>query len=696
MSWNWLNMFETILSFTAFSALCSLAIYTVSRKRTISNAAVSFSFLVLASVEATDRLLLNASYDPIILQKAILLIESLLPAALIFLGLTYARQSSGKAVPHFWRALLGGAFIFPVIALVFPADKFFYAPDLQIEHMLFLGTIGYWFYMGIMIYCILSLVNLEATFSSTSGADRWRIKFEVIGMSGILSVLIFYYSQGLLYRTINMNLVPVRSGIFIIASVLIGYSKLFRGNNVKIEVSRFILFRSLTLVTIGFYLLLLGLIGEGMRYLGVSFSRDLSIFIAFASGIAILVAISSGRLRRKMTVLVNKHFYPHKYDYRTEWLRFTEQLALCRSILEVQEAILAACRQTFGLQSASLYLFDREKRRLSLAATHNLPGRTLELPVTTPLVSYLREKGRVFSSFDTEYVPTSEEAAFIEKSGAKQIVPLMENDDVEGFIVFGEQLIREKFNYEDYDLMKTFARQAILALMNMRLSEELAETREMAAVARISSFVVHDLKNLASNLSLLLNNSEEYIDEPEFQKDMIETIRNTLKKMQTLMQRLKRIPDKTELRTELADIDLLVRETVHEVRRSRPVAKILHQGCSVQAIVDVEEVKKVILNLVLNALDAVGEEGTVSIETGMNGKCLYMKVKDNGCGMTEEFMKADLFKPFRSTKKKGLGIGLYQCKQIIEGHRGKISAESTVGRGSIFTVYLTLPGHEEV
>lgn len=689
-------MFETILSFTAFSVLCGLSIYTALRKRTISNAAVSFSFLILASVEATDRLLLNASYDPIILQKSILFIESLLPVTLIFLGLTYARQSSGKAIPHFWRALLGGAFIFPIIALVFPADKFFYAPDLQTEHMLFLGTIGYWFYMGIMIYCILSLVNLEATFSSTSGADRWRIKFEVIGMSGILSVLIFYYSQGLLYRTINMNLVPVRSGIFIIASVLIGYSKLFRGNNVRIEVSRFILFRSLTLVTIGFYLLLLGLIGEGMRYLGVSFSRDLSIFIAFASGIAILVALSSGRLRRKMAVLVNKHFYPHKYDYRTEWLRFTEQLALCRSIIEVQEAILAACRQTFGLQSASLYLFDREKRRLSLAATHNLPGRTLEFPVTTPLISYFREKGRIFNSFDTEYVPTFEEAAFIEKSGAKQIVPLMENDDVQGFIVFGEQLIREKFTYEDYALMKTFARQAILALMNMRLSEELAETREMAAVARISSFVVHDLKNLASNLSLLLNNSEEYIDEPEFQKDMIETIRNTLKKMQTLMQRLKRIPDKTEMRTELADIDLLVRETVHEVRRSRPEAKILHQGSSVQAIVDVEEVKKVIVNLVLNALDAVGEKGTVSVETGMNGKGLYIKVKDNGCGMTEEFMNADLFKPFRSTKKKGLGIGLYHCKQIIEAHRGKIGAESTVGIGSIFTVYLTPPGHEEV
>jgi putative PEP-CTERM system histidine kinase len=688
-------MFDAILSFTASSVLLALSIYAIARKRTIATIAFSLSALLLASVEGADYLLLNASYDPIIIKRVVLSLQSLLPVVLLFYALTYARQWSGKAISSVWKAVLGAGFVFPVIVLTFPTVSFFYSPDLQADKMLFLGRIGYWFYLGIMIYCILSLVNLEATFASAVDNDRWKIKFESIGMIGVLAVLIFYYSQGLLYRTINMNLVPARSGILAIGALLVGYSKLFRGNNVRIEVSRLVLYRSLTLVAIGCYLLFLGLIGEGMRYLGVTVSRDLSIFIAFASGILLLIVIMSGQLRRKFKVLISKHFFPQKHDYRTEWLSFTERLALCRSRLETHDAILTTFRQTFGLQGASLYLFDRPKRIFSLEATQNLPGRTIELADTMPIISYFKEKDRVFSSFNNEYVPTHEEAEFIERSGARQIVPLVENNDIEGLIVLGAQLVKEKFTYEDYDLMKTFARQAVLSLMNMRLSEELAETREIAAVAKISSFVVHDLKNLASTLSLLLNNAEEYIGDPEFQKDMVETMRNTLGKMQVLMQRLRKIPEKTEMKRERTDIDLLVREIVEDVRRTKPKTEVLHRGCSVQATVDGEEMKKVVLNLLLNALDASRDGGTVSVTTGKNGKNLYVRVEDGGCGMTEEFMNNDLFKPFRSTKKRGLGIGLYQCKQIVEAHRGSIGVESAVGKGSIFTVSFPLADQRE-
>jgi putative PEP-CTERM system histidine kinase len=683
-------MFDTVLSFTALSVLFVLSVYSIARRRTIATVAFSLSALLLACLEGVDYLLLNTLYGPVGLQRLILFLQSLLPIVLLFYALTYARQWSGRAISPVWKAVLGAAFIFPVIVLVFPTGSFLYSPDLQADKMLFLGRIGYGFHLGIMFYCILSLVNLEATFSSALDHDRWKIKFESVGMIGILAVLIFYYSQGLLYRTINMNLVPVRSGIVTIGALLVGYSKLFRGNDVRIVVSRLVLYRSLTLVATGCYLLFLGLIGEGMRYLGVNVSRDLSIFVAFTSGILLLIVVMSGQLRRKFKVLISKHFFRHKHDYRTEWLRFTERLALCKSRVETHDAILTTFRQTFGLQGASLYLFDRSSKTFSLEATQNLPGRTLDLAGTLPIISYFTEKDRVFSSFNNEYVPTREEAEFIEKSGARQIVPLMENNDIEGLIVLGAQLVKERFTYEDYNLMKTFARQAVLSLLNMRLSEELAETREIAAVAKISSFVVHDLKNLVSTLSLLLSNAEQYMGDPGFQEDMIETMRNTLGKMQGLMQRLRGMPKKLEMKREQTDIAFLVREIVEDVRRTKPRTEILHRGCSVDAAVDVEEMKKVVLNLLLNALDASGDTGTVSVTTGRNGRSLYVKVEDGGCGMTQEFMNDDLFKPFRSTKKRGLGIGLYQCKQIVEAHHGSIGVESASGKGAIFTVSLPL------
>jgi len=324
----------------------------------------------------------------------------------------------------------------------------------------------------------------------------------------------------------------------------------------------------------------------------------------------------------------------------------------------------------------------------ALSASQALPGGPVDLSGASPLILYFKETGRVFNTFDQKYIPTEEEMLFLKSSGARQVVPLIEDNNIEGLVVLGDQLAREEFTYEDEDLMKTFARQATLSLMNMRLSEELAETREIAAVARISSFVIHDLKNYASNLGLLLDNAQEHIHNPDFQSDMIETIRNTLKKMETLMWKLKSIPGKPLLNTESADLHNLAQEVVAQFRRRVPAKEILCQGSSAPAVVDVEEIRKVLVNLIMNALDAIEDTGAVIVETGMNSKNIYVRVKDNGCGMSEDFMCSRLFKPFGTTKKKGLGIGLYQSKLIIESHAGRLAADSELGKGTVFTVYL--------
>jgi putative PEP-CTERM system histidine kinase len=285
-------------------------------------------------------------------------------------------------------------------------------------------------------------------------------------------------------------------------------------------------------------------------------------------------------------------------------------------------------------------------------------------------------------------MPTEDENAFVQKTGTRVLVPLMVKERVEGIVVLGEQLVREKFIYEDYDLMKTLARQAGLSIVNFRLLEELAEAREMAAIARVSSFVMHDLKNLTTNLSLLLDNAKDYMDDPEFRNDMIKTIRNTLIRMKDLIQKLKGVQEKQALNLKPTDLNTVILETVDEISKTRHGVNIVYQGVSAISSVDVEEIRKVILNLILNAIDAAGEKGLVRVEGGANGRSVYIRVSDDGCGMPAEFINNHLFKPFRTTKKSGLGIGLYQCKQIVEAHNGRIEVQSTADRGSVFTVYL--------
>ncbi len=689
-------MFEIIISLVSAGLLLILSIYTLLKQRNITGVMFSLSVILLAAIEIIDQASIHMEYDPIALKKIVLHLESFLPAILLFYSLTYARQISDKAISALWWGFLAVSVIFPLSTFFLSADSFFYSPDLQIEQMIFLGNAGYWFYMGLMVYCIMALMNVEATYSAASVSEKWRIKFEVIGFGSILAVLIFYFSQGLLYRSINMNLVPVKSGVFILAAVLIGYARIFRGDGVRIAVSQYILYRSLTLLTVGLYLLILGLIGEGLRYFGISFSRDLTIFTAFATGIGMIIVLLSGRARRKAVVFIRKHFFAQKHEYRDEWLKFTGRLSSCKTVGAVYNAILTTYRETFGLKGGSLYLIDKGTKAYKPVLSQNMPGGEHALTISAPMHSYLVNRERVLNTLDGEYRPEQEDAALIRESGAKLIVPLISNNELDGFLVLGEQLSPEKLIYEDYDLMKTLAQQATLAILNFRLLEELGETREIAAVAKISAFVIHDLKNLATSLSLVLENAKSHIGNAEFQNDMLETLGSTVDKMKGLMQRLKTVPEKKRLECEVTDLGIIAKSALQEVNGVRGDTNIVYRGSSVISRIDREEMKNVIVNMILNALDATKRKGAIEVETGMEKGVCYISVKDDGCGMEREFIENHLFKPFRTTKKKGLGIGLYQCRQIVTAHGGRIEVESSPGKGAVFTVYLPAEEKDEV
>lgn len=682
-------MLEITVSVIATVSLLGLAALIMLKGRSVSNISLAVAMTSLALIEASDRMALFIMYDPEVFKRIVIFLESFLPALIMFSAISYSRNDSVKSVSFPVKFILVISLLFPVSLLFYPLNDYFYSPDLQTERILFLGDVGYWFYMGLMIYCVISLVNLEATLSASSGDERWKMKYEVIGVIAMFSVLIFYYAQGLLYRIINMNLLPVRSGVFIIASILMGYSRLFRGGDVRIKVSRVVFYRSLALLAVGFYLLGLGLIGEGMRYFGVGFSRELTVFIAFTSGMAVLLVFFSEKLRRRVRVFISKHFYAHKYDYRQEWLKFTRKLSSCSTISDVYDVVLSTCRETFIIRDAALYLLDKNTDKYTLRTSHYMEETDVALDISSDMVNYFIKLGRVFNPLHREYMPTYKEGLFIKQTGASFIVPLIGNDRLDGLIVFGRRLISEDINYEDYDLMKTLARQAALSISNIMLSEELAEAREVAAMAKVSSFVVHDLKNLASSLSLVLDNADEFIGEPMFQKDMLDTLRSTVRKMKDLMQRLKAVPEKYRLELSPVDVHRIVDESIGEIITAiTGDIDVQYNGESLMVEADLEELKKVVINLLLNAFDATCDRGTVWVETGLNGKSAFIRVRDEGCGIPEVFINEHLFKPFRTTKEKGLGIGLYQCKQIVEAHGGRIDVRSELGKGSVFTVNL--------
>ena len=688
-------MLEMLPSLAAALFLLTVGVFQIIQKKSAPNIAFCATAFLLAAIEIADQALLRVPSGYIAVSWFRLFMESLLPFSFLFFSFVYARRAPLKSLSFKWKFLLVFSGVFPLSLLLFSLQDFFYVNDLLTRRILVLGTAGYWFYLGIMVYCIIAIVNLETVFSATAWSSRWKLKFEHIGITSILAVLIFYFSQGLLYRIINMNLIPLRSWIFIISSALIGYSRVKRGDT-EIAVSRYIAYRSFALLIIGAYLLILGLAGEGMKYFGIAFGKNFLLLITFVSGILVMSVFLSEKIRRQIKIFVNKHFYAHKYDYRDEWLKFTERLASCTSIYGVLQMLLTTYRESFGLRGILLYLASEEEHTLNFAAGQEMdcPVRTINL--SPQLRDYFVEKNRVLNPFDKESIPFREEVSFAVKAGARIAVPLVANGAVEGLVLFGEQIAPEEFTYEDYDLMKTLARQATLSIMNFRLSEELAGARELAAVSKISTFVIHDLKNHVYSLSLLLENAAAHMGNPEFQEDMLATIGNTVKKMNGLIQRLKAVPEKNMLNRRPADVSLLAKEVVEDLKKTKNGRYIMVRGTSAFHGIDTEEIKKVIANLLLNAFDATLEGGSISIETGTHDKTCYIRVSDEGCGIPEEFIRNHMFRPFKTTKAKGLGIGLYQCMQIVKAHDGHIDVQSEIGKGTVFTVVFPLPGNKRI
>jgi hypothetical protein len=261
-------------------------------------------------------------------------------------------------------------------------------------------------------------------------------------------------------------------------------------------------------------------------------------------------------------------------------------------------------------------------------------------------------------------------------------IPIFREGMLDGFVLLGPPINpREEYDEEDFELMDTMARHISSALLNMRLLDQLARSREMEIMGKVSAFVLHDLKNHVYTLSLMVDNAQKHIGNPEFQKDLVDSLGSTVGKMNILISQLKGLPDRHTLKRESVGLLSLARDAT----RPLPQERLEFYGPDVRVMVDSAEMGKVILNLCLNALEASTAGQSISVTVGEDPQP-FVKVSDRGVGIAEEFLAGGLFEPFKSTKAKGMGIGLYQCKQIVEAHGGRIEVRSALDEGSEFVV----------
>jgi putative PEP-CTERM system histidine kinase len=485
---------------------------------------------------------------------------------------------------------------------------------------------------------------------------------------------------------VDTYLQPVDAAGLIVGAVLIVVS-LARNRllNVDLYPSQSVLYGSLTVTVVGAYLLVVGVLAKAVSYFGGAQALPLATFVVFLALVGLAVALLSGTLRHWLRRFVSRHFQRPHHDYRREWMDFARRTTSVVDVRALCAAVTRMVSEALAVPSVTIWLLDPQGQGELGASTvfSEAEGRERLKEIGAVLLGAARDLA------GPGWVAKEEDAARpLREAGIEWAVPLSSGGELLGVLTLGPRLGEDPFDDEDLDLLKAIADQTAASLHNLRLSDRVLQAKEMEAFQTLSAFFIHDLKNLASKLSLTLQNLPEHYDHPDFRKDLLAVISRSVAKIDEMCTRLSPLSARLELGRAEADLNQVVSAALDGLADALKGRLVTDLRPLPPAELDAEQVHKVLVNLVLNANDSLREGGEIRVSTRERDGWLEVAVADDGCGMSPEFMARSLFKPFHTTKQQGLGIGLFHSKKIVEAHEGRIEVESGEGRGTTFRVML--------
>ena len=678
------------------AALMSCALGAVALARPPRNV-LRWSFALGMAGLATEALaafaLLRWSETPaehLFFLKATLMAGLLLLAPWGFFVATLARSRDARLSRRLWLGLgagsviaVGGAVTVALLPTFEVADfaGAFYAARIRWEGRIavliqLLATVGF-------------LVGCEAVLRTAKRETRQRIKFLVLGLGGVFLVRFYFLSQIVLFNVVMANYLVTGAATLLVGDIVVAAALMRDRLGVELTVSRQVLYRSVVAGTLGVYLLAIGVLSWLLNRLGIGEELFLGSMVVFVSAVALASVLLSEKVRWWFKGFVARHFYRTKYDYREQWVNFTKRLSSLVTLDELLPELLAAVLETVGATDGVLYLRDDGDNRYRAVCAVGVGCPRKPVPPDQSLVASLTTARKPL------LVDSSEVSAWMEPAFARvftegsAIVPLRWSEKLTGFLVIGPERTGVPYTMEDLEFMETVTEQAAGAIITVRLSERLVQSHEFESFHRFTSFVIHDLKNAISALAMLSDNALQNFADPEFQRDTIKTVSKTVDRMKALLARLSSAPQSDTLRLEPVDLAALALEVARPVVKNTRIS-LVKDLTPLPISADAEALLKVIQNLISNALQSIEGEGTVRVKTSERDGWAELSVSDTGCGMSEEFIRRSLFAPFRSTKKGGWGIGLYQTKGIVEAHGGSIEVSSREGAGTNFTIKLPL------
>jgi putative PEP-CTERM system histidine kinase len=691
--------------FLSLGAAClciALAAFVlVKDRRSFSHVAFTLGMLALALTQLFLAASIRSSSDLDILywRRLGAISGAVAPGAWLLFSLCYGQVDYRHQLTR-WRWVLAAAIGAPLVTAVgFGGAIFARTPDTPASVGIFLGPAGKLLYVVALVSTALTLANLETTFRASAGVKRSQVKFMILGLGGFLVVQIYTASQVLLFSIVTPAMDAL--GAFAVGlSGIVVVVALYRAGHfhINIYLAPTALYNSLTILVVGTYLVAVGGLAHAMNVVGGAWNLPLSAFVVFISLLVLTIVLLSEKLRWRFKRFIARNFRRPDRDHRTVWSRIVRQTA---PLVDRSALCAAACRiisETYGVSSVTIWLLVDESSEIAFGGSTVLSrapqGDVQDLAGLVEIAHYMRD---VSEPVDFRRPPDARAEAiarahdkYCAKAGIRYCAALCAGGRMMGIVTLSDLAGKDGLSLEDGDLLKALVDQVAGNLLNRTLSERLASAKELEAFQTTSAFFVHDLKNLASMLSLTVQNLPTHFDNPAFRTDMLRVITETVGKMNWMCERLSMVRNPPTINPRHTDLNDLVASTITNLNGGLKARVVQKFAPLPEVPVDANEMRKVLVNLLLNANDALSAAGEIRVETARLNSWAAICVADNGCGMSKDFVSHQLFKRFQTTKAKGLGIGLVHSKMIVDAHHGRIDVESKPGKGSTFRVLLPL------
>ena len=559
------------------------------------------------------------------------------------------------------------------------------------------GALGKTYLCYLLIGMVFIGYNLESTYRTASSTFRQPLRAPFLALFGLLGYLTYILTLGILYSRIDTQKLVVTAVPFMLVDLFLAWG-MVRGSLTDrgAPVSRSVVYSSFTALSAGLYVFAIGAVAQLSNFTHWSPDQVVTLTLIFLSVLVAVLFFISNRFQRQVRRFIDRNFYVNRYDYRAQWSRVTEGLEAVKSREEVFTATAALLKEVFIADQITMAIRNEMETELRPCLGKGVGHPQAALSLASPLARHLAGERHALlldrRPDDFEYIPIyAENQDWLDTTASQVIAPLFFGNELIGVMGLERAHTDDPFTFEDVALLDSIAGHVAAVLRAVVLSQALAESREMELMSQWSNLILHDLKNYLAPLRMIAQNLDMHRHKPNIAEVSATDLHRVAGRMEALVRTISELRNDPEQSKARLDLSALARDTVDHLHLSGREGLVvrLDLGPGADVIGDAPLLRRVLENLITNAVEAMEGKGTLALTTEVTDGSVSVTVTDSGPGMSEAFVRERLFRPFATTKRQGWGLGLYQCRSVIKSHGGKVQVDSHPGLGSSFRV--TLP-----